>query len=206
MSTNHAARLTALQERMAEAGLDLFVVQDPDSIYWLSGHFGYLGMEFGRATLLAVPRSGAPVLITPAMEAEMARHLAAVEDLREWADGVAGEWAGVLSGVIEAQQAALAAIRPGVTAEAVHLAAEEVTRDAGFGPAYRTGRGIGYSFLEEPQLKHGDKTPIEAGMTFAVDGGITIPGEFGARVGDSIVVTESGFEFLTDFPRALTVL
>ncbi len=43
-------------------------------------------------------------------------------------------------------------------------------------------------------------------MTFAVDGGITLPGTFGARVGDSVVVTESGFEYLTDFPRELTVL
>ncbi len=84
--------------------------------------------------------------------------------------------------------------------------AEGLHQAAGLGTSYRTGRAIGYSFLEEPQLKHGDKTPIEPGMTFAVDGGITLPGEFGARVGDSVVVTESGFEYLTDFPRELTVL
>ncbi len=88
----------------------------------------------------------------------------------------------------------------------MHLAAEEVYRAAGFGPAYRTGRAIGYSFLEEPQLKRGDTTKLEPGMTFAVDGGITLPGAFGARVGDSVVVTENGFEYLTDFPRELTVL
>ena len=43
-------------------------------------------------------------------------------------------------------------------------------------------------------------------MSFAVDGGITVPGDFGARVGDSVVVTETGYECLTEFPRELTVL
>lgn len=119
---------------------------------------------------------------------------------------VTDEQARVYETALAAQQAALAVLRPGVAAEEVHLAAEEVYLAAGFGPAYRTGRAIGYSFLEEPQLKQGDKTPIEPGMTFAVDGGITLPGAFGARVGDSVVVTENGFEYLTDFPRELTVL
>ena len=119
---------------------------------------------------------------------------------------VTDEQARVYETAVAAQQAALAVLRPGVAAEEVHLAAEEVYRSAGFGQAYRTGRAIGYSFLEEPQLKQGDKTTIEPGMTFAVDGGITLPGAFGARVGDSVVVTESGFEYLTDFPRELTVL
>ncbi len=43
-------------------------------------------------------------------------------------------------------------------------------------------------------------------MSFAVDGGITVAGDFGTRVGDSVVVTDHGFEYLTDFPRELTVL
>jgi Xaa-Pro aminopeptidase len=55
-------------------------------------------------------------------------------------------------------------------------------------------------------LKRGDSTIIEAGMTFAVDGGITIEGQFGGRIGDSVVVTETGFEYLTPYPRELTVL
>lgn len=119
---------------------------------------------------------------------------------------VTDEQARVYEISIAAQKAALDAIRPGVIAEDVHFAADEVYKSAGFAPGYRTGRSIGCSFLEMPEFKGGDKTVIKAGMTFAVDGGITIPNEFGARVGDSIVVTENGFEYLTPYPKGLTVV
>ena len=79
--------------------------------------------------------------------------------IREFFVGaVTDEQARVYETAVAAQQAALAVLRPGVAAEDVHLAAQEVYRSAGFGQAYRTGRAIGYSFLEEPQLKRGDKT------------------------------------------------
>jgi Xaa-Pro aminopeptidase len=119
---------------------------------------------------------------------------------------VTDEQARVYGTAVAAQQAALATIRPGVTCEAVNAAAEDIYRQAGFSPGYRTGRSIGYSFLESPELKRGERRPLEAGMTFAVDGGITVSGQFGGRVGDSIVVTRDGFEYLTPYPRDLTVL
>lgn len=380
---NHQARLRELQRRLGDAKLDAFVTDDADTIYYLSGFWGYLAMEFGRATILVVPRTGEPTLITPAMEAEMARTLAWFPDVREWADGVDGEWGGVLEkllaalkakrlgterfklharvsavlnelrdatlvdaaaivgemrmikspeeivvmrqagkvavamlegarsvmaegvpeyeialaaiaggtrkaatflsadgpermmsptiynlqvmqsgrhtcmvhgrstvkrlqkgdpvylcfcGVanfkhfklgfdreffvgsatdeqarlyettVKAQQAALAQIRPGAVAADVHAAAEDVYKSAGLGFGYRTGRAIGYSFLEEPQLKRGDQTRLQAGMTFAVDGGITIPGKAGYRIGDSIAVTPQGFEYFTEYPRGLAVI
>ncbi|MEZ5831638.1 MAG: Xaa-Pro peptidase family protein [Dongiaceae bacterium] len=107
---------------------------------------------------------------------------------------------------IAAQRAALSAIRPGVTAEEVHFAANDVYLRAGFPPTYRTGRGTGASILEAPELKAGDKTRLRPGMTFAVDGGLTLPGQFGARVGDSVVVTGDGFESLTPYPKDLIVV
>ena len=107
---------------------------------------------------------------------------------------------------VRAQRAALERIRPGAVAEDIHYAADNVYREAGFAPGYRTGRSIGCSFLEQPELKVGDKTVLETGMTFAVDGGITLPGKYGVRVGDSIVVTETGFDYLTPYPNTLTVL
>jgi Xaa-Pro aminopeptidase len=119
---------------------------------------------------------------------------------------VTSEQAHLYEVTINAQAAALNAIRPGAIAEDVHFAANEVYLRAGFPPTYRTGRGTGASILEAPELKAGDKTRLQPGMTFAVDGGLTVAGQFGARVGDSIVVTADGFEYLTPYPKDLTVI
>jgi Xaa-Pro dipeptidase len=119
---------------------------------------------------------------------------------------VTSEQARLYEVTINAQAAALNAIRPGAIAEDVHFAANEVYLKAGFPPTYRTGRGTGASILEAPELKAGDKTKLQPGMTFAVDGGLTVAGKFGARVGDSVVVTADGFEYLTPYPKDLTVI
>ena len=113
------------------------------------------------------------------------------------------EAAEVQQAAIDAQQAAIAAIRPGVTAESVAEAADEVYRERGYQTGYRTGRSIGMAYLESPELKHGDKTVLQAGMTFAVDGGISVDGRLGGRIGDSIVVTETGSEYITEYPRKI---
>lgn len=115
------------------------------------------------------------------------------------------EAARVQQAAIDAQQAAIAAIRPGVTAETVAAAANAVYRARGYEAGYRTGRSIGMSYLEAPELKAGDKTVLKPGMTFAVDGGITLHGRLGGRIGDSIVVTETGSDYLTDYPRDILV-
>jgi Xaa-Pro aminopeptidase len=59
------------------------------------------------------------------------------------------------------------------------------------------------AYLESPELKQGDKTVLQPGMTFAVDGGISVDGRLGGRIGDSIAVTETGTEYITDYPRTL---
>ena len=118
---------------------------------------------------------------------------------------VSDEAARVQQAAIDAQQAAIAAIRPGVTAESVAAAANEVYRERGYETGYRTGRSIGMAYLESPELKEGDQTILEAGMTFAVDGGISVDGKLGGRIGDSIVVTPSGSEYLTSYPREILV-
>ena len=119
---------------------------------------------------------------------------------------VKDEIARIYETAIAAQAAAIDAMRPGAIAEEVHGAAVEVYRAAGFGPSYRTGRAIGYSSLERPELKSGDRTVLEPGMVFAVDGGVTVPDVFGARVGDTVIVTENGTEIATESPRDLTIL
>ena len=113
------------------------------------------------------------------------------------------EAAEVQQTAIDAQQAAIAAMRPGVTAESIAQAADEVYRERGYATGYRTGRSIGMAYLESPELKHGDKTILQAGMTFAVDGGISVDGRLGGRIGDSVVVTESGTDYITEYPRKI---
>ncbi|MCP4388570.1 MAG: aminopeptidase P family protein [Gammaproteobacteria bacterium] len=127
-------------------------------------------------------------------------------DREYFVGSVDDETARTYNTAIDAQAAALGEMRPGVAAEDVHKAADEVYQSAGFAPSYRTGRALGYSSLEQPQLKYGDRTPLEAGMVFAVDGGITIPDVFGARVGDTVIVTDDGIEIATEFPRDLKVV
>lgn len=119
---------------------------------------------------------------------------------------VKDEIARIYETAIAAQAAAIGAMRPGAVAEEVHGAAVEVYRAAGFSPSYRTGRAIGYSSLESPELKFGDRTKLEPGMVFAVDGGVTVPDIFGARVGDTVIVTGTGTEVATESPKDLTIL
>lgn len=377
-------RTAELQRRLGEADLDAALLTDADSIAYFGAYWNYLGMEFGRPTLMVVRADGPAAIVTPLMESEMCRRMTWVDDVRPWEDGAGTPWGAELQRVLDvrgrfnlgieaaktppavagfvgaqmprvqlsdvssligamrvvkdadeiaimrqagqvavamveagraaiaegvpeyelalavieggtrkaagflsdegieryfspvvhnlqvlqsghdtcmvhrrasvrriergdpvyfcfcgivnfkhfklgfdreffvgevddemaksyettiaAQQAALDALRPGVAAEDVHAAAAAVYDAAGVAPGYRTGRAIGYSFLESPEIKTGDTTVLQPGMTFAIDGGITVDGRYGTRVGDSVVVTEDGHEVLTPYPKDLTVL
>ncbi len=101
-----------------------------------------------------------------------------------------------------AQTAALKAARPGVPCEAVDAAARKVIEDAGYGPGYkyfthRVGHGMGMDGHEWPYLVKGNKLPLAPGMTFSDEPGIYIPGEFGVRLEDDMVITETGAELFT---------
>jgi Xaa-Pro dipeptidase len=101
-----------------------------------------------------------------------------------------------------AQTAALKAARPGVPCEAVDAAARKVIVDAGYGPDYkffthRVGHGMGMDGHEWPYLVKGNTLPLAPGMTFSDEPGIYIPGEFGIRLEDDMVITETGAELMT---------
>jgi len=107
-----------------------------------------------------------------------------------------------------AQDSAVAAVRPGVTAEQVDAAAREPIAEAGFGEFFihRTGHGIGLEVHEEPYLVGGNNLMLEPGMAFSVEPGIYLPGRWGARIEDILVVTTDGVRRLNHRPRELTVL
>jgi Xaa-Pro dipeptidase len=101
-----------------------------------------------------------------------------------------------------AQTAALKAARPGVPCEAVDAAARKVITDAGYGPDYkyfthRVGHGMGMDGHEWPYLVKGNTLPLAPGMTFSDEPGIYIPGEFGVRLEDDMIITEQGAELTT---------
>lgn len=84
----------------------------------------------------------------------------------------------------------------------MHEAYAEVIQGAGYDYPFRCGRATGYSFLENPQLIRGDKTILEPGMVFAVDGSV-LTNDFRAQVGDSFIITETGYEQITQHPKAV---
>lgn len=116
------------------------------------------------------------------------------------------EEARVYQQALEGQKRALDMIRPGVKASEVHNAAAAYYAELGYGICYRTGRAVGYSRLEKPELRVDDDTILEVGMTFAVDGAVSLPNGVAGRVGDSIVVTEDGYEYLTPLDKNIQIL
>jgi len=366
-------RMQDLRDHLDKNGIDCALITDDDTVYYLTGYYDYLHMEFGRPTILVVPRDGGSLLITPNIDAASARSAARVDRIAAWNDGAGNEWReelpGALIGVgtlaiepdqmppvvrayigelagdkqikditpiiasmrmikspdelklarhagevagammqagrdaigdgvpefevaiatsqagtrkaaellnayyddadmspnthflqimasgeeivkshhrastrimkhgepvflcfcgmtnfhrfklgfdrtfwigeiqdpkqaelydvaVRSQAAALAALKPGVTAESVHTAYAEVIQGAGFDYPFRCGRGTGFSFLERPQLVTGDETVLQPGMVLAVDGSVAV-GKFRAQVGDSFIVTETSYEQIT---------
>jgi Xaa-Pro dipeptidase len=378
LAKKHAS---ALQERLKEQQIDVAVISDPSSIYYYTGAHSFLGMEFGRPTVLIIPQSGACSLITPLCEGAMLREMVWLDNLMLWLDGENGEWrlplekilkdyrqsnvgvdylemprivfdfiakdrqsdtlkditptinkmrmvkspeeiqvarhagqvaAAMLKGAhdtagvgvseyeialavydagtrkaaelleahyedgltspvlhfqqivtsgartslphqraslrklekgdplflcfcgitnfrefklgfdrvlyisqpkapdvrlwdiaLRAQSGALSEIRPGAIAENVFKAYAEVIRSSGLECSFRAGRSVGYSFNEAPQLALGDKTELLPGMVFAVDGAVNDPGVSRAQTGDSIVVTDTGYEKLTNYSNKI---
>ncbi|MEP1353242.1 MAG: Xaa-Pro peptidase family protein [Tateyamaria sp.] len=376
------SRLQTLRDELGKNGLDVAFITDDDNVYYLTGYYDYLHMEFGRPTILVVPREGSSLLITPTIDLNTAQSAARVDRIVAWNDGMGEEWRAelpavvtgatrigiepdhmpslvrryvdelvgsqnlasvtpILSGMrmikstqelqlarhagqvanammnagraaigdgvpeyevalatsqagtrkaaellsahyddadmspntyflqimasgetitkthhrattrimrrgepvflcfcgmtnfhrfklgfdrtfwigemkdpsqaavyevaLASQQAALSAMRPGVTAESVHAAYAEVIQGAGYEYPFRCGRATGFSFLETPQLVTGDTTILQPGMVLAVDGSVTVD-TFRAQIGDSFIITKVGYEPVTDHPKAIDQL
>ena len=375
-------RLVQFQEKLDAANIDVALITDDDNVYYLTGYYDYLHMEFGRPTILVAHRDGRSLLITPAIDLNTALSAAKVDRIAAWNDGMGDEWRGELAAALKncraiglepnhmppvvrayidslatavrvhnvspiladmrmiksapelqlarhagqvanammsagraaiadnvpeyevalatsqagtrkaaqllaahyddadmspnthflqimasgdaitkthhrastrimrhgepvflcfcgmtnfhrfklgfdrtfwigdiadksqaavydvalaSQQAALDALRPGVTAESVHAAYAAVIQGAGYEYPFRCGRATGFSFLEFPQLVTGDKTILQPGMVLAVDGSVSVE-TFRAQIGDSVIVTDTGYELVTDHPKTLDQL
>lgn len=105
----------------------------------------------------------------------------------------------------EAQGAACDAVAPGVTAEAVDRAARDVIEDAGYGEQFfhRTGHGIGMETHEEPYIVSGNGEPLQIGHAFSIEPGIYVDGQWGARIEDIVICTDTGGERLNRSSREL---
>ena len=375
-------RMNTFRAEMGKKGLDVALITDDDNVYYLTGYYDYLHMEFGRPTILIVPRDGPSLLITPTIDLNTAQSAARVDKIAAWNDGMGAEWrtelpaavkgatligiepdhmpalvrryvdelvgtqylisitpilsemrmikstqelqlarhagqvanammdagraaigdcvpeyeiaiatsqagtrkaaelltahygdvdmspnthflqimasgetitkthhrattrimrrgepvflcfcgmtnfhrfklgfdrtfwigemmdpsqAAVYEVALASQQAALDALRPGVTAESVHAAYAEVIQGAGYEYPFRCGRATGFSFLEAPQLVTGDTTTLQPGMVLAVDGSVAVD-NFRAQIGDSFIITQDGYEPVTEHPKTIDQL
>ncbi len=111
----------------------------------------------------------------------------------------------VYNTVLKANEAGIAAIKPGAIMEDVDAAARTVIENAGFGKnfGHGLGHGIGLQVHEQPRLGKEQKKPLKAGMVVTVEPGIYIPGWGGVRIEDDVLVTKSGAEVLTTTPKNL---
>jgi Xaa-Pro aminopeptidase len=110
--------------------------------------------------------------------------------------------------VLEAQQAVLEGIRPGMTGREADKIARDIIERYGYGDCFGhgTGHGIGLDIHEEPRLSMGGDVLLVPGMVVTVEPGIYIPGFGGVRIEDDILITENGAELLTHAPKNFIVI
>jgi Xaa-Pro aminopeptidase len=110
--------------------------------------------------------------------------------------------------VENAVQAALTAACPGARARDVDHAARSVIAEAGYGAyfVHRTGHGLGVEIHEPPYLTSVSETVLEEGMVFSIEPGIYLPGRFGIRLEDIVILRADGPEILSSLPRKCTVI
>jgi Xaa-Pro aminopeptidase len=107
--------------------------------------------------------------------------------------------------VLQAQLAAIDAIRPGKTGEQIDSVARKIIQRAGLGKAFGhgLGHGTGLEIHEAPRMAIGQKTKLRPGMIVTVEPGVYLPGWGGVRIEDDVLVTRTGHEVLTDVPKQL---
>jgi len=85
-------RIQAFGDRLREQGIEVALITDDDSVYYFTGYYDYLHMEFGRPTILVIHRDGETLLITPSIDYNSALDHARVDRIEPWNDGMGNEW------------------------------------------------------------------------------------------------------------------
>jgi Xaa-Pro aminopeptidase len=121
---------------------------------------------------------------------------------------VSREMRRIYKAVLEAQLAAIDAVRAGVTASTVDRAARKVLAGHGLDKAFlhSTGHGLGLEIHEPPRIGKKDKTRLEPGMAITIEPGAYVEGLGGVRIEDTVAVTANGCEILTPTSKALVVI
>ena len=110
--------------------------------------------------------------------------------------------------VLEAQLAGIAVTRAGVTGQAIDGAARKVITDAGYGPYFGHGYGhcLGLLVHESPNCNPSNDKPMPAGCVSSAEPGIYLPGKFGVRIEDCVIIKEDGVEDLAHSPKELIII
>ena len=121
-----------------------------------------------------------------------------------WLEGAPDErMAGIYAAVVEAEQAGIDAVAPGVPCDAVDEAVRVVLREHGYEEQFlhSTGHGVGLEIHEQPWLRRGNQDPLQAGDAITIEPGVYLAGVGGVRIEDMVIVTEGGPVVLTESPK-----
>jgi len=115
---------------------------------------------------------------------------------------------GVYQAVKQAQQAAVDAVKPGIAVNEIDRTARKSLQNSDLAEyfTHSTGHGVGLEIHEAPRLAAGQGEVLRAGMVITIEPGVYVPGKWGVRIEDLVVVTERGCEVLTSTSKELVAI
>jgi Xaa-Pro aminopeptidase len=161
-------------------------------------------LPHGRASQAAIPSQGFVVcdfgVILSGYCSDMTRTV--------YVGRPSAEARGVYQAVKQAQQAAVDAVRPGISAGEVDRVARKSLQKSVLGRyfTHSTGHGVGLEIHEAPRLAGGQSEILQPGMVITIEPGAYVPGKWGVRIEDMVVVTEPGCEVLTPTSKELVII
>lgn len=123
-------------------------------------------------------------------------------------DHVDDEKRKIYNTVLQAQEAAVAAGKPGTRIGDLDRIAREIIQVAGYGEffTHRIGHGLGIETHEAPSMSENNQGLLKQGMVYTIEPGIYVPGSAGVRIEDDVYITKDGHECLTKYPKELQIV